>query len=136
MNEPSDSIQLRILVVDDNEASARTMGWALELFEYDVRLAHDGTTALATALDYRPHVILMDISLPEVSGYELCQVMRTKHEFENTLFIAQTGWGEAEHRRRSADAGFAHHMLKPVDMIKLERILLEYAATLSLVSAA
>jgi CheY-like chemotaxis protein len=136
MNDPSENpspaddtehAPLRVLVVDDHVASAKTMGWALELSGYDVRIAYDGAEALATALDHKPHAILLDLSLPGLDGYELCRIMQEEHGFSDTLFIAQTGWSEAEHRRRSKEAGFAHHMVKPVNMMKLEEILATYA---------
>lgn len=121
---------LRILVVDDNEVSARTLGWALEALGHDIHTASDGANALATALDHRPHVILMDLSMPGLDGYTLCRIMRAEHGFDRTLFIAQTGWSESEHRRRSAEAGFAHHMVKPVNIAKLENVLNAYGASL------
>ena len=125
LSNASGSLQttLRVLVVDDNVASAKMMGWAIELLGHDIRTANDGADALATALDFRPHVILLDLSLPGLNGYELCRIMRAEHGFEDTLFIAQTGWGDAEHRKRSREAGFVLHLLKPVDMVKLEGLL-------------
>ena len=115
--------QMRILVVDDSVASAKTMGWALELMGYDVHIAHEGTSAQADALAFKPHVILMDLSLPGMSGYELCKLLKKEPSLSETLFVAQTGWNEPGHRRQSEEAGFVHHLVKPVDMVRLERIL-------------
>ncbi len=115
--------QMRVLVVDDSVASAKTMGWALELMGYDVHIAHEGAGAQADALAFKPHVILMDLSLPGMSGYELCKLMKKEPSLSETLFIAQTGWNEPGHRRQSEEAGFAHHLVKPVDMVRLERLL-------------
>ena len=117
---------LRILVVDDNEASAKILGWSLEILGHEIWIAHDGANALAMALDLKPQVVLMDINLSGLNGYELCRIMRSEYGFEQTLFIAQTGWGEAEHRRRSREAGFAWHLVKPVDMTRLEEVLNSY----------
>jgi len=120
---------MRVLVVDDHEASAKTMGWTIEIMGHDVRTAGNAEAAIAEAKSYRPHVVLMDISLPGMSGYDLCRAMQTDPEMKNTLFIAQTGWNEAEHRRLSREAGFSHHLVKPVDMIRLEQLLVTHSAT-------
>ena len=127
---PSGSSGLRILVVDDNEASAKMLGWSLELMGHEIWLAHDGANALALALDFKPQVVLMDLSLPGLNGYELCRIMLSEYGFDQTLFIAQTGWSEEEYRKRSREAGFAHHMVKPIDMVRLEKVLLEHKAHL------
>jgi len=117
---------LRILVVDDNAAAAKILGWSLELLGHEIWIAHDGANALAMALDLKPQVVLMDINLSGLNGYELCRIMRSEYGFEETLFIAQTGLSEAEHRRRSREAGFELHMVKPIDMIRLEEVLDSY----------
>lgn len=114
---------LRVLVVDDSHASAQTMGWMIELLGYDVRLAHDGQSAIETAKDFLPQVVLLDIGLPGKNGYEVCAQMKTLPELQKTLFIAQTGWGQDEHRRRSQEAGFQHHLVKPVSIQTLEPLL-------------
>jgi CheY-like chemotaxis protein len=114
---------LRVLVVDDNHASAQTMGWMIELLGHEVRLAHDGQNAIETAKDFLPQVVLLDIGLPGKNGYEVCEQMKTLPELQKTLFIAQTGWGQDEHRRRSQEAGFQHHLVKPVSIQTLEPLL-------------
>lgn len=114
---------LRVLVVDDNHASAQTMGWMIELLGHDVRLAHDGQSAIETAKDFLPQVVLLDIGLPGKNGYEVCEQMKTLPELQKTLFIAQTGWGQDEHRKRSQEAGFQHHLVKPVSIQTLEPLL-------------
>lgn len=113
----------RILVVDDNIPSAKTMGWTLELLGHDVRLAHEGEEALALAREYQPHAILLDIGLPGMNGYDICRALRQEAGLEHCTIIAQTGWGQQEHRRRSKDAGFDHHLVKPVDMEQLQAAL-------------
>ncbi|MBI2234508.1 MAG: response regulator [Micavibrio aeruginosavorus] len=113
----------RILVVDDNEAAAKTIGWMLEMYDHDVRLAHNGPTAIEIAKSYLPDVVLLDIGLPGMNGYEICQAMKAMPEFKDAVFIAQTGWGQKEHRQRSHEAGFKYHLVKPVDAILLQNIL-------------
>jgi PAS domain S-box-containing protein len=114
----------RVLVVDDNEPSAKTMGWAIELMGHDVKIAHDGVTALSLAEAYLPEVILLDIGLPGMNGYELCRAMRSDERLRKSMIIAQTGWGQEEDKRRSREAGFDHHLVKPVDIAELEHLLL------------
>ncbi len=119
---------LRILIVEDNAALAQTAGWLVETMGHDYRLAHNGNDALATAGEYRPDVVLLDIGLPGMNGYDICRLMRQKPELKDTLFIAQTGWGQSEHRQMASDAGFHHHMVKPVDYDKLKTVLDTFVA--------
>jgi CheY-like chemotaxis protein len=121
---------LRILIVDDSEAAAKILGWSLELLGHEIRAVNDGAAALRIAADLKPQVVLMDINLSNLNGYELCRIMRAESDLGKTLFIAQTGWGEAEHRRRSREAGFAYHMVKPVDMARLTALLEAHASAL------
>lgn len=123
MHTPAAAQKLRILVVDDNQASAKTMGWTVEAIGHEAKLAHDGPSAIAVAREYAPHVILLDIGLPGMNGYEVCAAMRADPAFARTIFIAQTGWGQEEHRRRAREAGFHYHLVKPVDMDALETLL-------------
>lgn len=113
----------RVLVVDDNVASAKTLGWTLELIGHEITLAHDAEAALATAKTFKPNVILLDIGLPGMNGYELCRRLRENPDTKDTIIIAQTGWGQKEHRQRSQEAGFNHHLVKPVDMSTLRELL-------------
>lgn len=114
---------LRILIVDDNEASAKTLGWMMELWGHDIKLAHNGQQGIEVAEEFKPQVIFMDIGLPGMNGYELCSLMQKNPVHANSVFIAQTGWGQSEHRQRSKEAGFAHHLVKPVDMQQLQQLL-------------
>jgi CheY-like chemotaxis protein len=114
---------LRVLVVDDSEGSAKTLGWAAEMFGYDVRIARDGPKAVEIARAYLPHIMLVDIGLPRMNGYEVCRSLKQYPEFQDTVFIAQTGWDQAEHRILSAEAGFQHHLIKPIDLIALKTIM-------------
>jgi CheY-like chemotaxis protein len=114
---------LRVLIVDDNEAAANTMGWMLELENHQTFLAFNGPEAIRLAEQIHPHVILLDIGLPEMSGYEVCEILRKNPSLTRTVFIAQTGWGQEEHRKRSRTAGFDHHLVKPVSIKILQNIL-------------
>jgi len=114
----------RILVVDDNEDSARTMALLLvRLWKQEVRVAHDGPSAVEAALSFLPEVILLDIGLPGLSGYEVAERLRRRPEFAGTLLVAMTGWGQDEDRRRSREAGFDRHLVKPVDPEALRKLL-------------
>ena len=90
---------------------------------HDYRLAGNGKDALALAADYRPNVVMMDIGLPGMNGYDLCAAMRAEPHLKDTIFIAQTGWGQDEHRQRAKEAGFHHHMVKPIYLESMEQLL-------------
>jgi signal transduction histidine kinase len=113
----------KILIVDDNEASAQTLGWMLELLGHDIHLAFSADDAIASAKTIKPHMVLLDIGLPKMSGYEVCEVMTKLPGLADTIFVAQTGWGQEEHLRRSKEAGFHHHLVKPVRSETLQGIL-------------
>ena len=119
----------RILVVDDNENCAKVMMWTMEMLGHTAQMATDGQIAIELAKSFRPHVVLLDIGLPQMNGYEICQRMRNEPVLKDTVFVAQTGWGQKEHRERSKEAGFDHHLVKPIDMKALENILLELDKT-------
>ena len=114
---------LRVLVVDDNIASAKTTGWMLEMIGHASQLTHDGISAVTVAKEYNPDVILLDIGLPGMSGYDVCRELRKQPAFKNTMMIAQTGWGQAKDRQQAYDAGFDHHLVKPVEFEKLAQLL-------------
>jgi signal transduction histidine kinase/DNA-binding response OmpR family regulator len=109
-------IASRILVVDDLQASAETLMTLLEMEGFEVRMAHDGQEALAVAREFRPNVVLLDIGLPGMNGFEVAHGLRSQPESREALLIALTGYGEAESRARSAQAGFDFHMVKPADV--------------------
>ncbi len=106
---------LRILIVDDNRDAADSLSEMLKMMGLDTRTAYDGQEGLDMAGDYRPDVILLDIGLPRLNGYEACRQIRHQPTGHGVLLIAVTGWGQDEDRRRSHEAGFDHHMVKPVD---------------------
>ncbi|WP_422924858.1 ATP-binding protein [Singulisphaera sp. PoT] len=106
----------RILVVDDNEDAARTLARLLSrLHGQEVRVAYDGMSALETARDFRPELVLLDIGMPGMDGYEVVRQLRPTPEAQGTMFVALTGWGQESDRLRSREAGFDHHLVKPVD---------------------
>jgi signal transduction histidine kinase/DNA-binding response OmpR family regulator len=113
----------RVLVVDDLAASAETLKTLLEMEGFDVRMTHDGAEALAIAREFRPGVVLLDIGLPGMNGFEVARGLRAQEESSDTLLIALTGYGEAESRSRSQQAGFDHHLVKPADVNQLLTLL-------------
>jgi CheY-like chemotaxis protein len=90
------------------------MTMLLEFVGHDVRAAHDGLAAVALVAEFQPHVVLLDIGLPLLNGYEAAERIRRAPGMQPVL-VALTGWGQADDRRRAADAGFDHHLIKPVD---------------------
>jgi CheY-like chemotaxis protein len=119
----AESPPLRILVVDDNQDSAISMTLLLELQGHEVHVAHAGQTALSVASDKRPDVILLDIGMPGMNGYEVARHLRAQEAFDNTLLVAITGYGRASDLKQTESAGFDHHLVKPVDYDKLQAVL-------------
>ena len=114
----------RILVVDDDKNCAQTAMWLLEMLGHIAQMAMDGRTAIELAKSFHPDVVLCDIGMPGMNGYVICKAMRKEPVLQNTLFVAQTGWGQKEHRERSKEAGFDYHLVKPIDIEMLKNILL------------
>jgi PAS domain S-box-containing protein len=113
---------LRILVVDDNQDSAESLALLLRLQGHVVRTAHDGMQALAADAEFDPDLVLLDIGLPRMNGYEAARALRERRGKDVTI-AAMTGFGQAEDRRRSKEAGFDHHLVKPIDPPLLRHIL-------------
>ncbi len=114
---------LRILIVDDNRDAANSLSEMLRMMGNDTRMAYDGQHGVDLAGEYRPDVILFDIGLPKLNGYEACRLIRKQPQGNGVVMIAVTGWGQDEDRRRSHEAGFDHHMVKPVDPQALMRMI-------------
>lgn len=112
----------RILVVDDNRDAATSLAMLLRLLGHDVRTAFDGPTALQVVADLKPRIILLDIGLPGWNGYEVTRRIRALPDLEQPLIIALTGYGSDEDRRRSRDAGFDDHLIKPVELTALHQL--------------
>jgi two-component system CheB/CheR fusion protein len=119
---------LRILVVDDNEDSAESLAMLLGLTGHDVRTAHDGPQALTAAAEHRPDVVFLDIGMPGMNGYEVASRLRRRPETQGVLLAAMTGWGQEEDRRRSKEAGFDYHLVKPLDPKALDELLARAAS--------
>lgn len=114
---------LRRLVVDDNAAAAAMMARLLQRKGYAVQTAPNGPSAIQAALEYEPAVVLLDIGLPEMDGYEVAQRLRQEQTLQGMVLVAMTGYGQAEDVRRSQEAGFDHHLVKPADFATLQNIL-------------
>lgn len=113
----------RVLVVDDNLDSAETIALMAQLWGHDVRTAHNGQAALELAEDYRPEVVLLDIGLPGMDGFEVAKRLRAQEWMVGVMLVAMTGYGQEEDRRRSREVGFDHHMVKPIDPGALQALL-------------
>ncbi len=112
-----------ILVVDDNADSAKSLAMLLKLGGHSIRTAHDGLEALAAAENYRPDVVLLDIGLPRLNGYDVARRIREQPWGSEMTLIALTGWGQDDDRQKSKDAGFDEHLVKPVEIASLKKIL-------------
>jgi CheY-like chemotaxis protein len=123
---PASPSTLRVLVVDDNADSAEMLQVLLGMMGHDAHLAHDGRTALEQYDTLKPQVVLLDISLPDVSGYEVAKQLRAQ-QAGPLLLIALTGWTDPEARQKALESGFDHHVTKPADIDVLNRLLSEAA---------
>jgi CheY-like chemotaxis protein/two-component sensor histidine kinase len=115
----------RVLVVDDNEAMLESLGTVISLMGHEVRTASDGASALEAAEEFRPQIVLMDLGMPRMNGYEAARRMRERSWGAGIKLIALTGWGMEEHRRRTETVGFDRHVVKPIRQDDLERLLAE-----------
>jgi PAS domain S-box-containing protein len=115
--------QLRILVVDDNIDAVGILAELLEMFGHSVRASNDGREALEIAKTFRPDLVMLDLGMPGMTGYEVARAMRKTPETQQTILAAITGWGAQEDRARTREAGFDHHLTKPVDMKALKKLL-------------
>ena len=113
----------RILVVDDNKDAAESMRVLLKLMGADVITAFDGLKALEAAVQFRPEAVLMDIGMPKLHGYDTARRFRQEAWGKEIVLVALTGWGRDEDRRRSEDAGFDGHLVKPVQISALRQLL-------------
>ncbi len=113
----------RLLVVDDNHDAATSLSMLLRLQGHEVQVAHDGPTALEVARVFRPDLIFLDLGMPGMDGYEVARRLRKIPGLEKTVLAALTGWGQQEDRRRTAQAGFDHHLVKPPEPKALESLL-------------
>lgn len=110
-------------MVDDNVDAAESVALMLRFSGYDVRVAYSGQSALSAVDEYQPNVVLLDIGLPEMDGYDIARRLRQRPQLKDVWLIALTGYGLDSDRQRSQEAGFDHHLVKPVDPQKLEDLL-------------
>lgn len=113
----------RLLIVDDIKVSADTLAMMLKVLGHEVHTAYRGVDAVATAAEFRPEAVLLDLGMPQPDGYEVCRRIRERPWGRGMFLIALTGWGQEEARRRAADAGFDAYLSKPVDPAALEKLL-------------
>ena len=118
----------KVLVIDDEPALTRALAVNLRAAGWEVKVAHDGSSGLAAAADFHPDVVLLDLGLPLMDGYETCTRIRQQPWGKDILVVALTGWGQAEDRRRSTEAGFDRHIVKPADPVQLMKMLAELEA--------
>jgi CheY-like chemotaxis protein len=114
---------MRVLVVDDNQDAAAVLAMMLEDLGQETRQAHDGNDAVAVALQYRPDIIIMDIGLPGISGHEVASRLRKDHGMAEACMVALSGYGSEEDLRKSLEAGFDRHLVKPLDPALLPGLL-------------
>ena len=125
---PSRPIAHRILVADDNRDAAESMGMLLRLMGNEVRTAYDGVDAVEQAEAFRPDLILLDIGMPKLNGYDAAKRIREKSWSAGTMLVAVTGWGQEEDKRRTSEAGFDCHFTKPLDPAALHKLVAEFRA--------
>jgi CheY-like chemotaxis protein len=120
--------KLRILVVDDNADAAASLGRLLGLLGHDVRVVHSGVAAVAELGAFAPRAVLLDLGMPGMDGFKTAECIRSQPGGELIWLIAVTGWGQDRDRQRTEAAGFAAHLIKPVNVNQLEAVLLRIGA--------
>jgi PAS domain S-box-containing protein len=122
---------LKVLVVDDNIDAAHTLAILLQLQGHQVRVAHDGAAAIAMAESYRPNILFLDLGMPGMDGYEVARRVRKHPDLAGAVLAALTGWGQDDDRRRTAEAGFDHHLVKPPDPDSIIKLLNSLSAAVA-----
>ncbi|RZI59599.1 MAG: response regulator [Rubrivivax sp.] len=120
---------IHILVVDDNADAADSMAFLLAGFGAAMRVETSGAAALTAMRHWCPDVVLLDLGMPDMSGYQVARVLRSQPELERLVLIALTGYGRQIDRERSTEVGFDHHVTKPVDLDELRRVILGSVST-------
>jgi PAS domain S-box-containing protein len=113
----------RLLVIDDNQDAANSLAMLLRMQGYEVRVAHSGAEALALTRSYTPQVVFLDIGMPGMDGYEVARKLRLQPGLHSVVLAAVTGWGQEEDRRRTTEAGFDHHLVKPPEPKAVQHVL-------------
>jgi CheY-like chemotaxis protein len=114
---------IRLLIVDDNQDSADSLAMLLRMLGHDARTAYDGPEGLKVLEDFLPDVVVLDIGMPGMNGHEVARQLRAQDRFKNVVLCAMSGWGQEEDRCQSREAGFDHHLVKPLDLSALQPIL-------------
>jgi CheY-like chemotaxis protein len=127
---PAETRALRVLVVDDNEDAARALATLVGLWGYEARAVLSGAAALTEAVEFRPDVVLCDLSMPEVDGCRVAEGLRRHAAHAGTLLVAVSAYGDEGHRQRAAYAGFHAHLVKPVEADGLHRLLRSHIANM------
>ena len=122
--------RMRIVVVDDSHDAADSLSMMLRLLGCEVHTAHDGPSGLRTIAQHRPDIVLLDIGMPGMDGYDVARRVRQREGLRDLVLIALTGWGQTEDRIQSKQAGFDHHLVKPVELTALQKLLTSIAAEL------
>jgi len=125
---PSALRRLRILIVDDNKDAADTLSQLLASMDQDICTVYDGVAAIAAAKTFQPEVVLLDIGMPEMSGYEVARALHAENSSAKPVLVAITGWGQGADRQQALDAGFHHHFVKPMSEEHLRRLLSQIGA--------
>jgi CheY-like chemotaxis protein len=120
---PLPAVSRRILIVDDSEDGAESLAMLLQFAGHETHKAHDGVAAIEAAERIRPDIVLLDIGLPRMNGYEVSRHIRKEPWGKGLVLVALTGWGQEEDRHRSREAGFDAHMVKPLDFDRLIKLL-------------
>lgn len=120
---PDVDTKVRILLADDNEDSATSLALLLSMSGHETRTARDGIEALEIAAAFRPHLVLLDIGMPRLNGYDTARRLRALAGGKKLVLAALSGWGQDEDRRRSTEAGFDAHFLKPANIADIERLI-------------
>jgi CheY-like chemotaxis protein len=112
-----------VLVVDDNVGAADSIALLLKMRGHEVRVTYDGPTALLIAQAFHPQVVLLDLGMPGMDGYEVARRLREQPGLQPAMLVALTGWGQDEDKRRSKEAGFDHHLVKPTEPDVVQKLL-------------
>jgi PAS domain S-box-containing protein len=119
----ADRVARRVVVIDDNEDAAQTMAMLVDELGGETRVAHDGQAGLRSVAEFKPDVVLLDIGMPGIDGYEICRRIRREPFGQDVVIVALTGWGQEQDKQRAIESGFDAHLTKPADPATLERIL-------------
>ncbi len=119
---PPHTSRKKVLIVDDNPASVETMSMAVEMFGHETQTARDGVEAVEVAEQFRPEIVLMDIGMPRMNGYEAARAIREKPWGTELILVALSGWGQDSDRHKAFDAGFNHHLVKPAEPSKIRAL--------------